>query len=226
MKKIKFLKYIILCLWLANLNQLSAQNDAKQAGEEPYPAPAMYDNVTADEAAFIALFDDKNVGNTHVYVPKKGKKLGDHEPYGSKITNGFKNFLPDDMGRMVHVKGGEPRALYSIRGGNGELYVIQSTDFSGNTTIGLYSLNNESVRKIKDLAYLKCKESGCLQMDSWLQDIDGDTRIDIIQKRAKTKTSNGKVKMKTKTYRIQRDGSLKRDKKLKIEENDYMMEKH
>lgn len=210
---------------MALLSVQTAFSQDKSTGEEPYPAPAMYDNVTASEANFIALFEDKNVGNTHVYIPKRGKMVGDNEPYGSIISKEFKDFLPTDVQMMVHVEGSEPRALYSIRGGNGELYVIQTTDRMGNQTIGLYALNNESVTKLKDLAYLRCKESGCRQMDSWLQDIDGDTRIDIIQKRAKTKTANGRTKVKTTTYRIQRDGSLKKDKKLAIDEADYIMEK-
>jgi len=215
MKKHKNLKYILSICMILIVGQIFAQN--KKAGEEPYPAPAMYDNLTTEEAAFIALFDDKNIGNTHVYVPRKGEKLGDHEPYGSVISNTYGSFLPSDMQRMVNVKGSEPRALYSIRGGNGELYVIQAQDFSGKQHIGLYALSNEKLTKIQDLASLTCDKSGCKQMDSWLQDIDGDTRIDIIQK-----VMNQKGEMNTKTYRIQRDGSLKMDEKLTIDETDYV----
>ena len=224
MKKYSILATLVLIIFSLSTIDLFGQGK-RRAGEEPFPAPASYANVTANESAFIALFEDKNIGTTHIYAPRSGSVSKDYPHQGTVISTAFQRFFPGDIARTMNIKGGEPVALYSIRGGNGELYVIRTTDFNGNHSIGLYALNNESVRKVKDLAHLKCVESGCRQMDSWLQDVDGDTRLDIIQKTTYIKTGKKNNKERTRIYSIQRNGTVKPAKKLNVEAGDYQMEK-
>ena len=190
-------------------------------GEEPYPAPAMYNNVSELESAFIALFDDRNVGNLHLYVPNKRTPSEDYPYKGTIITRDYKSLLPSALQIFTEVKGGEPQALGSIRGAQGELYLMRTMDYKGNHTIALYKLQNNGLEKLMELASHQCINDKCTQTDTWIQDIDGDTRFDFIQK---TRKSNRPNKVKTKIYSMQIDGTIKKNKDAEIDVIDYKME--
>ena len=75
------------------------------------------------------------------------------------------------------------------------------------------------------LAYQDCNNNRCVQLDSWLQDVNGDTRLDIIQKRKVTKKRSGKTVVKPTIYLMGQEGKFHKTKNLgMVNLNDYIME--
>ncbi len=89
----------------------------------------------------------------------------------------------------------------------------------------LYEMQNDKLAMKQTLAFISCDKKGCEQMDSWLQDIDGDTKLDIIQK-TQTTTKGGKVKKaKTHVLSLDKNGLFRKNKKLDIDVYNYRIEK-
>lgn len=132
-------------------------------------------------ATFVDLFEISNVGNLHVYAPLDKPAEEDYYFKGERIPRGlygtfaqnWRNDLPADF---------EAFALYAIRNGTEDAYLIRFAGRGTNNMIGLFRIEGEKVVFVKTLANHFCNEQNCWQMDSWIQDVDGDTRLDILQK--------------------------------------------
>ena len=79
-------------------------------------------------------------------------------------------------------------------------------------------------RSRKKLAYLKKKGNKIHQLDSWMQDVNGDTRLDLIQKQRVIKPDGSIQKESTKVFLRTSKGKFKRDRKVKLNSKDYIME--
>lgn len=214
--------FLILLVLIVQATAFSQDTPIKKnIGDEPYPAPVMYDNVTLDEAKLIGLFENQEVGNMHVYSHLKQEDRYFYN--GTPITPTFSKFFNDEIAYQTNVSGKEPRAVFSIRGEAEELYLIRFVGNDWDNELALFGWNNGKLEKRITIAKYSCENDSCLQIDSWLQDINGDTRLDIVQK-AKKATKKGKGKSNTTVYLMDQNGVFRKTKYDHIELNDYRME--
>jgi hypothetical protein len=75
------------------------------------------------------------------------------------------------------------------------------------------------------VSYYDCNPRRCVQQDSWLQDVNGDTRLDIITKKRTIRSNSGRLKIKTYVRLMQEDGTFKKSRKTLVDEKDYQMQK-
>lgn len=138
---------------------------------------------------FTALFQIKNVGNMHVYA--WSPETEDEDPAyfeGTLVPRGLYGIFAENW-REELPEDFKAYATYRVRNGKGNAFTGEGTAyilrFEGPGTenmIGLFKMENNKLRFMKALAYYHCNESLCFQLDSWLQDFDGDTQLDVLQK--------------------------------------------
>lgn len=131
--------------------------------------------------AFEEKFKVENVGNLHLYAATAKQNNPDFTFYGTPVDRGlyglfsanWREDLPEDF---------ETYALYKIRYGASDAYLLRFAGTGTQNMIGLFTKKNDKLVFIRTLASYYCSTTSCWQMDSWLQDFDGDTRLDILQK--------------------------------------------
>ncbi|WP_020539206.1 hypothetical protein [Lewinella cohaerens] len=141
---------------------------------------AQNDNASA-WVAFEKNFEIANVGNLHLFAPTKTQNDPDFTFYGTPVERGlyrlfsanWRDELPSDF---------KTYALYKIRYGATDAYLLRFHGPGTQNMIGLFTKKKDQLVFVRNLANYYCSESMCWQMDSWLQDFDGDTRLDILQK--------------------------------------------
>lgn len=204
------------------MNSLFAQNDHNYPGDEPYPAPVSFADLTKEEAAFINLFNNENVTNLHVYASAKVNPEQDYYYLGTPILPVFKDMLPSGIASLTYLRGKEPHAVSSMRGNGEQLYLVRVPGEKFKNQLALFSMENGELKELKVLAFYDCNDSRCIQQDSWLQDLNGDTLLDIITKKQITR-KNGKTKTKTYVYLMTDKSTFKKSGKVNIEEGDYLL---
>lgn len=211
------LTIIISCLMIGVL----FGQTRKDRYEEPYPAPVSYENISERKAEFIALFEDRNVGNLHLFTAKKLKK--DRTFKGEIIPKSYKYFFPSNTWKFFNRKKWRPRALYSIRGDAEDWYILRVSDKKGKNTLRLYEWGEDHLVEKKILAYTKCRGKNCEQLDSWIRDIDGDTNLDIVQRKA-TISKNQTRESSIEVFAIDEHGVFQKTDDLVIDSGDYQLE--
>ena len=214
--------YIILVFIFSGLAAQEGQTDYSTPGE-PYPASVSYEGLTAAEANFIGLFRDENIGNLHLYASADPMPGTAYFFKGEAIKPTFKDLLPGEIAPLTHLQGGQPHAVLSLRGDGEELYVLRLPGQRFQNQLSLYDMENGQLRKLMTLAYYQCSNSRCEQQDSWVQDVDGDARLDIITKK-KITNRKGKEQVSARVYLMKTDGTFRRTKNINIEEKDYLFE--
>lgn len=217
----KKLLNIIACLsiWLLPNFATAQDQEALEITPTDQPYPAGNQPLNETTAAFISVFDDTNVGNLHVFAPMKAQPATDYFFYGTDITGSFDKMLPRRTKRILRRKNAKLYATRNIRGVNGEYYILRTVDKKGNPTLDLYELAGKKLSKIKTLAQTNCKNTAsCNSLDSWIQDVNGDTRLDIIQKE--------KVGMKTNVvvYTQNARGKFVQNDDVEVDSGKYIME--
>ena len=207
---------------LLSLFYLSASLTA-QVVEEPYPAPVSFQDLTEQQATFIALFEDRNVGNLHLFIPPS---VGTQPTFdGTIIPKSYRRLFPKSVRRSFKRKGQQPVALHSIRGDEEDWYLVRTYDRKGTPAIRLYEWENGKMKEKMVLAYTRCQAGQCEQLDSWIRDINGDTTLDIVQKR-EVRSKNGKtLQSDLAAYSIDRRGQFVVDNTLSIDAGDYSLER-
>ena len=175
-----------------------------------------------DQAAFIELFDEQEIGNLHVYtLPQPGN---DYFFKGQPIDLAFNPLLNRELSVLTLIKGRKPEAVYRVRGKEEELYIIRMPGEEENYEIALYGWKGDKLEKMKVLSYFECKGNRCVQLESWIQDVDGDTWLDVIQKKKIIKNRGEKVKIKSTVYLMNQDGELQKSNDAAVNFMEYFME--
>ncbi len=219
----KLFKLTLLML-LMQLNVFSQTTPTKkQVGAEPYPAPVSYQNISIEQAKFIKLFESKNVGNLHVY-PLVKQDDGSDFFEGKPIDSGYADLLSGDLAKQTFIRNAEPRAVFSIRGNDEEYYIIRLPADVSKGEIAIYGWNNGKLEKRQTLATYACKRTRCVQMDSWIQDVNGDTRLDVIQVKKTTRANGKKVKIEKVLYLMNDKGVFKKSNDDQVDFSDYQVQ--
>lgn len=195
----------------------------KEVGSEPYPAPVMYGNITMEQAKFIKLFEDKDVSNLHVYAsPQMGAK--NNYFAGTAISSAYSNYFRGSVAKQTLVQGQEPHAVFSMRGEAEELYLVRMPGDRFSHEVNLYGWNNGKMEQRQRLAYYECKRNRCVQMDSWIQDVNGDTRLDLIQVKKTVRANGQKVRIDKAVYLMDQRGFFKKSKDTSVNFDNYKLQ--
>ena len=216
---------VLLSLLLTSANLMAQEDEAIVVTPTDQPYPAGNQPANASIAAFISVFDDTNVGNLHVFSTQKEEPTADYFFQGTDITGSFNDVLPEDLKSSLRRTGGKIHAVRNVRGVDGEYYILRIPNATKMPQLKMYELRGTKLVELLTLADIDCKDNGrCTQVDSWIQDVDGDTRLDVIQRRAKMRDGQSK-KIKTTVYMLDRSGNFRKSRSVDIDENSYMMEK-
>lgn len=221
-------KYILIFILFSTFHfGLDAQNKEKenQATVEKVLTETTSKIISNDWDTFKSQFDEWSVGNLHIY--SRDKNVADRDYYftGDIVSPMFQQYLPNNLRKKVIIKGKEPYKVASIKGQKLEdYYILRINDGKSENTIVLYGLKKGRLDAKKTLAYFYKKRNRTFQMDSWVQDLNGDTRLDLIQKK-QIKNKDGKiVREKTKVFLQKSNGKFKRSRRTKVEKSDYKMQ--
>ena len=178
-----------------------------------------------DISTFKSQFDEWNTGNLHIYSAKGNANLKNYYFQGEKISPMFQQYLPKELKKKVVEEGSEPHHVALVRGqGLDDYYIVRINDGKSDNTIVLYEIKNQQLEPKKTLAYYYEKGGRKFQMDSWMQDVNGDTRLDLIQKKEIKDRNGNVVKEKTKVFLKKKNGKFKRSRKTKVKKSDYIMQ--
>ena len=140
-------------------------------------------DVANDFDLFISKFEIWNVGNLHVYSKPENTLEADYYFKGEKIGPEFQQYLATDLKHFLNKSPGFIYALGLIRGlDEKNLYLVRNPTKRSPYQITLCRLDGEQLEPVQTLAYRKKVWNGYLQLDTWIQDVDGDTLLDLIQK--------------------------------------------
>jgi hypothetical protein len=215
----QFIAYIIMTLLFASA---SAQVPDSQLDRDQYPANNQAD--TKREAIFATYFAEANVSNTHYYVPQ-GDVSADYLYKGTELPRGlfgifeqeWRSTMPDDF---------KAYAVTAIRGEGKPYYVLRFSGEGTDEMIGLFEIVNDILYHKATLASYWCENIYCQQKDSWLQDFDGNVRLDILTK-VKFTDKRRDDQVIEEYYTIlkqQKDGKFVKDSQMDVDVNDYFME--
>lgn len=216
---IRLLSTYVFCICL--FGSVYSQISDRQIDRNQYPANNTPD--TKREAIFSTYFQEANVSNLHVYLPESDIPY-DYYFKGTALPRGLFGIF-DKEWRDKMPEEFQAYAVFSIRGEGKPYYILRFSGAQLDPTIALFEMiGNQLVHKA-DLATFWCTDKYCLQKDSWLQDFDGDVRLDILTKVKMTDDRRGEQVI-DEYYRIMRqleDGAFTRDSQLDVDVNDYFM---
>ncbi len=132
--------------------------------------------------AFSALFSNESVGNLHVYATASEEPPRDYFFLGTLVDQRFYGLLNAAWQREVLPEEAQLFAVRTIRHGAGLQYLMRFYTPELGHRLELFTLFNERLEHVTTLAYVDCGRGRCFQLDSWIQDIDGDTDLDIVKK--------------------------------------------
>ncbi len=180
----------------------------------------------SDLESFKNQFEDWNVGNLHIYSQAGSTIDDDYYFKGKEVHPNFARYLPKSISDNWIERGKVPSHVAAVRGVMQEDYYILRVDDreKGANTLVLYELTNEKLKPLKTLAYHFNKNNKVYQMDSWMQDVNGDTRLDLIQK-TKISDKKGKTRrQKFKVYLQNQPGAFKLSK-IDVNVESYKLQK-
>lgn len=178
-----------------------------------------------DLETFKNQFEEWNVGNLHFYSQKQNENKKDYYFHGKKISPIFQQHVGKILKRSLVESGKEPHAVALVRGkGLDDYYVLRINDGKSNNVLVLYEFQNEQLTPKKTLAYFYKKNGRTYQLDSWMQDVNGDTQLDLIQRKRITKADGTIRKDKTKVLLQKKKGKFKYSRRTKIEQSNYQLE--
>lgn len=174
----------------------------------------------AADSGFTDLFEETNIGNLHLFA-----NANHADPYtfsGTPISSEYRDFLPLKMRRQILKGKLNVEAIYSIRGNKlNDFYILNLHPKNRPSKLVMYRMDNERLKKIKTLAAFQCEPGSCVQIDSWISDFNGDTRLDLLQK---TKSiSNGKEKVDAQLFLLDENGHYKKNDQIDLRERSYIM---
>ncbi|PPK84069.1 hypothetical protein CLV84_4219 [Neolewinella xylanilytica] len=129
---------------------------------------------------FATTFDESNVGYLHVYVDPAIDPLETYLLRGVEMSDTAIAMLPPRFRKMANKEGSTLYSTIAIHGVGENLYLTR-LDAPRRDQIDMFAIRDGRVKHLKTLAYRDCAGNECLQMDSFITDVDLDTNFDLIQ---------------------------------------------
>ncbi|RME92976.1 MAG: hypothetical protein D6772_16345 [Bacteroidetes bacterium] len=180
-----------------------------------------------DESAAVRAFDEyfelSNVGNLHLWAAATSQPDLDYPFLGKKIPRGLYGLFAENW-REDLPSDFDTYAVYKIKQGAKDAYLLRFAGPGTHNMIAMFELgDNGKLQHVRTLATYHCGDGLCIQTDSWLQDFDGDTRLDILQKSRLMQYTlrHRPTDVYTQVLRQQKDGTYIVTKQYDIDLNDY-----
>ena len=190
--------------------------------------PAMEEKEYADlEAALASLFEEREVGNLHVFASGEVRPGPDYFFHGTELPVVFLPNLEEEW--FANLPGElKAYAVFSIRGYEKPYYIIRFEGEESKSAIELFELVGQTLLHRVTLARLWCPGGQCVQEDAWVQDVNGDTFLDVLKKvRIYERDMPDKPLGEYQTLFIQNDeGAFQPDSSIPVDWADYPMERH
>ncbi len=146
-------------------------------------------SLILDDDEFYELFDDRNIGFTHLHASRYFPVENDYAFKGELIPTSYYSYLPVEMWGKIRSKETAPRAVFNISPDGNYFFALYTPDKNG----GVITLNEKNSRgqlkTIKTLAY-RNKGKNKSQLDTWFTDLNKDGFEDMIQVR-RMESGNG-----------------------------------
>ena len=167
--------FLFLCLLGAATLAAQSPVDVGQEGMET-TAP----EIDPEAELFITAFNPSNVGFLHIYVDPAADPLKTYLLRGREMSDTVVSMLPTRFRRMAEKDNATLYAALAVMGIDENLYLTR-LDGPRRDQIDMFAVRDGKVRHLKTLAILDCSGNECQQLDSYLTDVDLDTRFDLIQ---------------------------------------------
>jgi len=214
-----------LLLWSGlSMAQVDRDEYPEEAGD---PYPITNEAPSPEAKAFIAQFDDKNVGNLHVYSTLKENFDIDYPYKGEPLGEEFYSLMDGETIQLLAPEGAKAYAIQAIRGDATTYFLMRmpSAYNNHNTNLMLFELNGEYLESKEVLAFAYEKKGVIYQQDSWILDLDGDTLLDIVKK-YQQRTVDGEILAETIITKKQLpNGLFVRTDELEVDKQDYRLER-
>lgn len=157
----------------------------------------------------------------HLYPIVRVDNPGDYPFQGTKVDTTSYRFFDGQSSSIWNSTGGD---VYAI-GQYGEYYVCRVPGRYVSSDIALFQLKNGRLMRSETVAWAWCDEGWCNQQDAWLEDLNNDSKLDIVQRYTLT-DDKGKVREQHLRAMIQgEDGTFTEDKGRKLDASKYKMAK-
>lgn len=177
------------------------------------------------EKLFKEEFEDHNTGDLHMYARADGQSAEDYFFTGDPILPKYSDFLTPHLRQYVTREGHRPEAVFSLRSPDQlvDHYLIKVPADDEAERLVLYDYANQTLKKIGVMAYHKCTEQYCRQLDSWLLDINRDTRLDLVQKEKKVNKNRNREVVQTTIWLANQQGHFQKVDDADIDLSDFKM---
>ncbi|MEQ8703102.1 MAG: hypothetical protein RIC19_04245 [Phaeodactylibacter sp.] len=221
----RFLSLLILSVCMT-LSAIGQEQDTSYGEFDVRPYPAANVPASPEAAAFIALFEESNVGNLRVYAHHDDELPYNYPFKGKEIPKAYYEMFSGTYRALLEADKAYAYGIYSIKGNKAEHYLVRMPSDKGPNTIVLFDLNGEVMEPVQVLAYAYCKGDFCYQQDSFITDLDGDTDLDILTKFRRMEADDEETLVKNDIIYLQGDdGSYQMvlDNELRINKDAYNM---
>ncbi|WP_157976187.1 hypothetical protein [Lewinella sp. IMCC34191] len=147
-------------------------------GGEGMQTTALEESTGAD--LFATTFDESNVGYLHIYIDPAIDPLETYLLRGQEMSDTAMAMLPPRFRKMADKEGSTLYSTIAIKGIEENLYLTR-LDAPRRDQIDMFAIRDGRVKHLKTLAYRDCGGNECLQMDSYITDVNLDTNFDLIQ---------------------------------------------
>ena len=170
------------------------------------------------EAIFPVLEGD---AVPHLYPILRVDNPGNYPFIGSLVDTSLYRYFDAETVSVWNNAGGEVMAV----GQYGGLFICRIPGRYVSSDIALFRNDGNKMTRLEIIAWAWCDEGWCNQQDAWLQDVNGDGRVDVIQHYTLT-DDKGKIREERMTVLVQdEEGHFKEDKSLKPNKAKFEMAK-
>ena len=205
---------------------LFAATGTAQEPEKRYKDPTPDVDPIGSLEDFVDLFEVWDLGNLHVYAKPKDMLEYDYYFKGKAVNQASRKYLPTEVKHATIGSDEQVYAIGEITGiGRNDLYIIRIEEAEQPTRIMLTRLVEEGrLEKVATIAYFKPLEKGYEQLDTWIQDVDGDGLPDMIRKTRMLDAQGQETQVETQVWLQLNDGTYQLSEDVKIQPADYIFE--
>lgn len=173
---------------------------------EPYEAGERMVVEPADPAASMPLslrakFEWSDEDPLPVVSPAS---LDEEDPFtGNELGSEDFDVLDEQLLAMARYDG-----LYACFEVGGGLFVLRGPGAGAPTDLFLADWSGTSLAWVVDLAFDHCTDEGCASMRSWLTDLDGDGRRDVVRRSLRDDPESGTVENVLDAWIVGSNGAL------------------
>ena len=168
----------------------------------------------------ISMFAEKETDPSHHFYPIVRVDRPGNYPYTGKMVDAsFFKYFDKKTNEIWNNGGGDVLAI----GKYGGFYVCRVPGRYVSSDIALFQIKKGVLQHIETIAWAWCDEGWCNQQDAWLQDINKDGRIDIVQHYTLT-DDKGKKRDERMTVLLQDEkGGFAPTDKFEVDKSSYKM---